>query len=420
MKHMIALLFATVASPALAQHAGHTAPGASQGSTTAPATSGTCTAEHAAMGHCTLPKAAPPPAPACTAEHAAMGHCKLPAPTAAPAPAPATTCTPEHAAMGHCKMPEAKPSPAPAATCTAEHAAMGHCTLAPATTPSQGADQHAGHAMPQAADPHAGNNMGAADTFVPPVGPAPAEALTGPAHAQDLFFNPQEAERSRRHLNKEHGGMTASRILVDQLEASFGEGREGYAWDAQFWYGGDYNKLWVKTEGEGEFGGEFEGAEVQALWSRAIDPWFDIQAGVRQDFGSGPDRTHLVLGVQGLAPYWFEVDGAVFVSDKGDVTARAEVEYDLRLTQRLILQPLVEADFAIQDIPELGIGSGFSTGELGARLRYEIWPKSGPAAIAPYVGVAYERAFGDTADFRRAAGDDVGGWRFIAGIRTWF
>lgn len=442
MKHMIALLFATVASPALAQDAGHTAPGASQGSATVPALSGTCTAEHAAMGHCTLPKAAPPPAPACTAEHAAMGHCKLPAPTAAPAPAPAATCTPEHAAMGHCtlsqpkpapactpehsamghcKMPEAKPSPAPATTCTAEHAAIGHCTLTPAGSRAQGGDPHAGHAMPgQSADPHAGHNMGAAETFVPPVGPAPAEALSGPAHAQDLFFNPQEAERSRRHLNKEHGGMTASRILVDQLEASFGDGREGYAWDAQFWYGGDYDKLWVKTEGEGEFGGEFEGAEVQALWSRAIDPWFDVQAGVRQDFNSGPDRTHLVLGVQGLAPYWFEVDGALFISNKGDVTARAEAEYDLRLTQRLILQPLVEADFAFQNIPDLGIGSGLSTGELGARLRIEFWPKSGPAAIAPYVGVAYERAFGDTADFRRAAGEDAGGWRFIAGIRTWF
>lgn len=412
MKQMIALFLATaLASPALAQHAAHGQTQNPQAGQAAPA-----------------PAPAPSPAPATTytAEHAAMGHCSMPAPAAAPAPA--QTCTPEHAAMGHCSMPAPAPAPAPAQTCTAEHAAMGHCTLPaqPATPPGPSADPHAGHQMPgqpapnMAADPHAGHGMGSAQAALPPVAPPPPAAFAGPAHAQDLFYDPAAAARSRAELLEEHGDIETYKFLVDQLEVSLGEGREGYAFDAQFWYGGDIDKFWLKTEGEGEFGGEFEGVEVQALWSHAIDPWFDLQAGVRQDVGSGPDRTHLVLGVQGLAPYWFEVEGAVFLSTEGDVTARAEAEYDLRLTQQLILQPRIEADFSLQDVPELGLGSGLTTAEVGARLRYELFPRGGPAVIAPYVGVQYERAFGDTAGLRRAAGEEVGGWRLLLGVRTWF
>lgn len=286
---------------------------------------------------------------------------------------------------------------------------MGHCTL-PA----------AGPAPATAADPHAGHAMGAAEALLPPVAPPPAEALGGPAHAADLVFDPAAMARSRAALAAEHGGMATSKLLIDRLEVGIGRGRETYAWDAQAWYGGDIDKIWLKTEGEGEFGGEFEGAELQALWSRAIDPWFDLQLGVRQDLGPGPHRTHLVAGVQGLAPYWFEVEGALFLSNRGDVTARAEVEYDLRITQNLILQPRGEIDFSLQDVPELRLGSGLTTAELGARLRYEIFPRSGPAVVAPYVGVQYERAFSDTARFRRAAGEDTGGWRLLVGLRTWF
>ena len=212
-----------------------------------------------------------------------------------------------------------------------------------------------------------------------------------------------------------HGAMKTSKLLVDQLEAKVRNGRDGYAWDGQGWYGGDIDKLWIKTEGEGAFGETVEKAEVQALWSHAIDPWFDLQAGIRYDFRPDPERAYLALGVQGLAPYWFEVDAAAFVSNKGDVSARLEAEYDLRLTQKLILQPRAEFDLALQDVPELGIGSGLSSGEIGARLRYEIRPE-----FAPYVGVEYERAFGGTAAFRRAAGEDRGGWSLLLGLRTWF
>jgi copper resistance protein B len=305
--------------------------------------------------------------------------------------------------MGHCKL---EPAPRPSTTCVPEHAAMGHCTLTPA--------QPFG-------DPHAGHNMqsvGAAP--LPPATPPPAAAFSGPANAADAFYDKAQMSEARGDMVREHGGMKTHQFLIDQLEARIGKGRDGYAWDAEAWYGGDINKLWVTTEGEGQFSGDFEGAEVQALWSRAIDPWFDLQLGVRQDIAPGPDRTHLVVGVQGLAPYWFEVDGAVFLSSRGDVTARAEVEYDLRITQRLILQPNAEIELSFQDIPELLIGAGLTSAELGTRLRYEIFPPSGPAVVAPYVGVQYERAFGDTARLHRAAGEEVGGWRFLAGVRTWF
>lgn len=226
-------------------------------------------------------------------------------------------------------------------------------------------------------------------------------------------------------MTEKHGGLEAYKFLVDQAEVTFGEESEGFAWDTQFWYGGDINKLWLKSEGEGTFGESLEQGELQALYSRAIDPWFDLQVGIRQDFGSTEDRshsdrTHLVLGVQGLAPYWFEVEGALFLSTEGEITARVEGEYDLRLTQALILQPKVEIDFSLQDVPDIRVGAGLSTASLGARLRYEFFPDSGPAVIAPYVGVEWEQAFGRTADYLEADDEETGGARFVAGVRLWF
>ncbi|MFN3944092.1 MAG: copper resistance protein B [Allosphingosinicella sp.] len=248
----------------------------------------------------------------------------------------------------------------------------------------------------------------------PPVAPPPPGAFGGPAHAADALFGAERMAPVREQIRREHGGMAHSRLLVDRLEARLG-GHDGYAWDAQFWWGGDLDKLWLKSEGEGGFGGGPEHAEVQALYSRAIDPWFDLQAGVRQDLRPGPNRTHAVLGLHGLAPYWFEVEAMLFLSTRGELSARAEAEYDLRLTRRLVLQPSLELDVSFQDVPELGLGSGLSGAEAGARLRYEIAPN-----LAPYIGVEYARAFGGTARYRRAAGEDAGGWSALVGIRAWF
>ena len=396
MIRLTALLVASsLASPALAQHAKYDqAPSPATGTSSA------------------APPTTQPPATTCTAEHAAMGHCTLPSP-----PPPPPACTPEHAAMGHCMMPPSAPALPPA--CTPEHAAMGHCTM-PASRSPQRADPHSGHdpSPAPATDPHAGHQTSSSQAG-PSVAPPPPDAFEGPSHAADLVFDPAEMAQARANLAEEHGGMEARKLLIDRLETGFGEGANAYSWDAQFWHGGDIDKLWLKSEGEGEFGGALERAEIQALWSRAVDPWFDLQFGVRQDLGLGPDRTYLVLGAQGLAPYWFEVDGAVFLSAKGDLTARFEAEYDLRLTQRLILQPSVEADLSFQTVPELRLGAGLTSAAVGARLRYEFYPRAGPAVVAPYVGLEYERSFGKTADFRRA-GDEASGMRLLIGVRTWF
>ena len=211
--------------------------------------------------------------------------------------------------------------------------------------------------------------------------------------------------------------MGASRhlfTLVDRFEGRWSDGSDAaLLWDAQGWYGGDINKLWWKSEGDAEDGDVGE-AELQLLFSRAITPFFDLQAGVRQDFE--PDSlTYGVFGVQGLAPYWFELDAAAFVSEEGDVTSRLEAEYDLLLTQRLVLQPRAEAEIAFQDVEERGLGTGVTGVDLGLRLRYEIRRE-----LAPYVGVEWTRLLGDTADLARLAGESDEETVFIFGLRAWF
>lgn len=279
------------------------------------------------------------------------------------------------------------------------------------------ADPHAGHSMPAeepAADPHAGHMMSSPEAASPQPSPPPAEALAGPAHAVDAHWGQAEMERGRNVLREEHGGMPVTKFLVDRAEARLREGRDAYLFDLQAWYGGDIDKLWLKSEVEGPVGRKLEHAEIQALWSHAITPWFDVQAGARFDPQPGSNRTHLALGVQGLAPYWWEIEGAVFLSNKGEITARAEAEYDLRITQKLILQPRVEIELAAEDIPELGIGSGLSDASLGLRLRYQV-----SSRVAPYIGVEYEHGFGDTRDFRRGQGERADGVSLLAGLRFW-
>ena len=316
------------------------------------------------------------------------------------------------------KKPATKSSPTkPAADPHAGHDMSSMPAMQMPSEPQPTVDPHAGHQMPAqqqpTTDPHAGHQMPAAPVEVP-VGPPPPEALQGPENAADTAWGRGTMAPSQAVLFQEHGDIVTYKVLVDQLETRVRSGRDGYFLNAEGWYGGDIDKLWLKTEVEGDFGGKPEQAEFQALWSHAIDPWFDLQAGVR--FDAEPDaRGRLVLGVQGLAPYWIEVDVAAFLSDKGDVTARAEAEHDVRITQKLVLQPRVELDFALQDIPRERLGSGLASADLGLRLRYEFVPN-----FAPYVGVSYERAFGDTRRFLRADGDDPDSLNFVVGLRTWF
>jgi len=284
------------------------------------------------------------------------------------------------------------------------------------TPTAKGADQnpHAGHDMstmprmemsaPQPAQ---------AGTALPP-GNAPAPAPPTD-HYADRVYSPADMAQARNELRREHGGGTFRQILFNLAEYQVRKGSNGYRWDGEAWIGGDINRLTLKSEGEGAVRDGVESAEIQALYSRALDPFWNFQAGVRYDFKPNPSRTYATIGIEGLAPYWFEVEGALFLSDKGDVLARAEGYYDQRITQRLILQPRVELNFAAQDVPENRIGSGLSNAEIGLRLRYEI-----AREFAPYIGISYDRKVGDTARYARIDGDDVKATSFVVGVRTWF
>ena len=242
--------------------------------------------------------------------------------------------------------------------------------------------------------------------------PAPAPPTD---HAADAIFGSGKMAAARDALRHEAGRMTSYSVLFNLAEFRVQRGRNAYRWEGEGWIGGDINRFVLKTEGEGAVGQGVEAGEVRALYSRAIDPWFNLQAGVRHDFEPGRPRSYATIGFEGLAPYLVKVEGALFLSDKGDVLARLEGSYDERITQRLILQPRAEFNFAAQDVPANGIGSGLSEAELGLRLRYEIRRE-----FAPYVGISWEGKLGDSARFARAAGDRVRATSLVFGVRTWF
>lgn len=202
-------------------------------------------------------------------------------------------------------------------------------------------------------------------------------------------------------------------VLFDQLEWQSGDGGAG-SWDTKGWVGRDKDRLWFRTEGEVE-NGDVQDAEAHLLYGRAISRWWDVVAGVRQDMRPGSARTWGAIGLQGLAPYWFEVEATAYIGESGQTAARLEAEYELLLTNRLILQPLVEANFYSKSSPERGIGAGLSSTEAGLRLRYEFRRE-----FAPYIGLTWDRKYGRTADLARQAGDDVSSARFLVGLRLWF
>lgn len=246
-----------------------------------------------------------------------------------------------------------------------------------------------------------------------PAGNAPAPPVPTD-YAADRAYSPAEMAAARHHLMTHHGGQDFSQVMFNLAEYQFRKGGDGYRWDGEAWFGGDINRLWLKSEGEGSRRAGLDSAELQLLYGRAIGPYFNLQAGVRQDF-KPRGRTYLTVGTEGLASGFFEVNGALFLSTQGELLGRLEGYYDQRITQRLILQPRVELNLAAQDTRETRTGAGVSQAELGLRLRYEIRRE-----FAPYIGVSYERRFGRTADFARAAGEDAYATSFVVGVRTWF
>ena len=371
-------------------------------------------------------------------DHSKMPGMTMPAPKKA-APEKAAPAKKPAAKKAPAKKPAAKPAPAKAADPHAGHdmSTMQPKAEAPAP-PAQQPDAHAGHQMPMPqtgpAQPMPGHDMSTMPGMqMPgrdmPVMAAPAAGAEGTnlpagnappppvpvANAADTFFDRQAMEHAREHLREFHGAQKLFQVLNNIAEYQVRNGRDGYQWDSEGWYGGDINRFWFKSEGEGEFGGPLERSEVQALYSRAIDPYFNLQGGLRYDFTPDPSRVYATVQIEGLAPSFFDVEGALFLSTKGEVMARASGWVDQRITQRLILQPRIEMDFAAQSSPEIGVGAGLSKGEIGVRLRYDIRRE-----FAPYIGVQYQSAFGNTAKYLRDAGEAVGGWQFLAGVRTWF
>lgn len=230
-------------------------------------------------------------------------------------------------------------------------------------------------------------------------------------HAQDSSSTqakPNDGEAA-------HGTRLYGQVLVEQFEYRWQDGGDVMAWDAQAWYGGDYHKIRLKTEGALKPGDEVKDAEVQLLYSRLLGYFWDVQGGLRYDVRPEPSRSYGVIGLQGLAPGFFEIDFQGFVSEKGDVSARLKAEYDLLVTQHLILQPKAEINLAAQDVTELGIGQGLNDIELGLRLRYEFTRE-----FAPYIGVLWNRKIGETARFARNEGEETDVFSLLAGVRFWF
>jgi copper resistance protein B len=202
-------------------------------------------------------------------------------------------------------------------------------------------------------------------------------------------------------------------VVRGEGDWSRSDGETLFTWDSSGWVGGDVHKAWFRSEGE-VHGGEVEEADLWGLYSRNVGTFWDLQAGVRHDFEPG-DVTYAALGVEGLAPYFFETAAHLFVSEDGDVSARIEQSFDVLITQRLVAEPHLEVNLYAQDVPELDVGAGIADIEAGLQVRYEIVRK-----LAPYVDVNYVRALGETAGLVRAGGGDADEFTVRLGLRFWF
>ena len=293
--------------------------------------------------------------------HAQMAACK--------AKANVSAKTMDHSKMDHSKMAM------PAATM--DHSKMDHSKMAmPSTKVDHSKMDHSKMAMPAATMDH--SKMDHSKMEKPSIPVSDGSMATDVPY---LYKKP-----------KMQDDPILSKFNLELLEVHDADGSNPVTWEAEAWVGKDINKLWFKTEGE-RVNGETEEFELQALYSRAIDPYWDFQVGLRRDF-KPESRNWAVAGFKGLAPYYFETDAALFIGESGRTALRLQSEYELMLTQKLVLAPEIELNLYGKDDPEVGIGSGLSDGSLGLRLRYEFTRQ-----FAPYVGVEYSSKFGKTADF---------------------
>lgn len=203
-------------------------------------------------------------------------------------------------------------------------------------------------------------------------------------------------------------------VTIDQLEKRDASEGKPLVWEMQAWAGYDFKKVMLKTKGE-RLNDTTESAELQLLYTQAIAPYWDLQAGVRHDVDPDPSQNWAVIGVQGVAPYFIETDASLFIGESGQTGFRLGAEYELMLTQRWVLSPEIELNLYGKNDEIRGIGSGISDMEAGLRLRYEI-----SRELAPYIGINWEKKFGNTADFARDENEEINDTQLVIGVRAWF
>lgn len=244
------------------------------------------------------------------------------------------------------------------------------------------------------------------------VNPTASEQAHVPPDPPKLVLGEMSTERMIELMQMEDDASIAM-FRIDELEGFRTDGETGIAWDAEIWYGDDYDKVWFKTEGE-RFDRATE-ARAELLWDRIVSAWWSVRAGARHDSFAATSRTWAAVGLQGLAPHHFEVETMLYVGEAGRMAVRFEVARELLLTQRLVLEPQLELNAYSKDDRANGIGAGISDLELGLRLRYELMRE-----VAPYVGLTWTRKFGDTAKLARGPERSTEEAAFVAGVRVWF
>ncbi|MEO8682171.1 MAG: copper resistance protein B [Vicinamibacterales bacterium] len=211
-----------------------------------------------------------------------------------------------------------------------------------------------------------------------------------------------------------HDNSVNYQVLFDRFEWQRASGTNDLGWDNTSWVGKDLSRLWLRTEGHTEDGAVAD-AQAQLLVGHSFARWWDVVAGVRQDVRPGSPQTWAAVGIQGLAPYWFAIEATGYVGASGRTHAKVDVEYELLVTNRLVLQPLVEVDMYGKRDPERRVGAGLSSVGAGLRLRYEFMRE-----LAPYFGLTWDQKFGETGDFAKADGQGIRSLKFATGIRWWF
>jgi len=249
-----------------------------------------------------------------------------------------------------------------------------------------------------------------------------ASLTNGPSamHEGGLSKFPSPGDWPAPVNDQEHRLFTLVDVLEYRPSTGGGEGTNDYRWDGEGWYGGDYNRLWFKSEGQQDTALKADyDVDFQLLYGRFIQKHYDFQIGPRvetQTFrGRNVTRGLGVIGIEGLVPYNYEFESALFIDQTGAVSARLSLTKDMLLTQRLILQTRFETNGAGQRVERFTTGSGLNNLELGVRLRYEIRREFGP-----YVGISLDRSFGETATLVRQEGGNPSQIRFVVGVRAWF